>query len=72
MTQNREHGKKRVATRILSAILALALIFSIFFGMISAEEVSEVCELVDFEGGLDSAFIPSTAPISFAEAFTMV
>ena len=72
MKQNLESGKKKLATRSILVILALALIFSIFFGMISAEEVSEVCELVDFEGGLDSAFIPSTAPISFAEAFTMV
>ena len=72
MKQNLASGKKKLATRSILVILALALIFSIFFGMISAEEVSEVCELVDFEGGLDSAFIPSTAPISFAEAFTMV
>ena len=68
MKQNMEHGEKKFATRSISFILALVFVFSIFSGMVAAEEVPEACELVDFEGGLDSAFIPSTAPISFAEA----
>ena len=68
MKQNMESWKKKLATRSFSFILALVFVFSIFSGMVAAEEVPEVCELVDFEGGLDSAFIPSTAPISFAEA----
>ena len=41
MRQNMEHGKRKVATRSISVILALVFVFSIFSGMISAEEVSE-------------------------------
>jgi hypothetical protein len=39
MKQDGEHGKKRVANRFLSFILVLVFVFSIFSGMISAEEV---------------------------------
>jgi hypothetical protein len=39
MRKNMESGKKKLATRSISFILALVFVFSIFSGMISAEEV---------------------------------
>ena len=56
MRQNMEHGEKRVATRILSFILALVFVFSIFSGIASAE-----CKIID-EKVLDTKFHPTADP----------
>ncbi len=55
MKQNREHGSRRVATKIVSFILALVLVFSIFSGIASAE-----CKIIDEK--VDIKFHPTAAP----------
>ena len=57
MKQNREHGKKKLATKILSFILALVFVFSIFSGMASAE-----CVLRN-EEVLSEKFVATADPV---------
>jgi hypothetical protein len=47
MKQNMESGKKKLATRSISFILALVFVFSIFSGIILAEEIPEHRETGD-------------------------
>jgi uncharacterized membrane protein len=57
MKQDREHGKKKLATKILSFILALAFVFSIFSGTVSAK-----CVLKN-EEVLSEKFVPTAKPV---------
>jgi hypothetical protein len=57
MKQNREHGKKELATRCTSIILALVFVFSIFSGIVSAE-----CVLINEEVVVDPHFVSAGEP----------
>ena len=55
MKRNIGHGKKKLATRILSFVLALAFVFSIFSGIASAE-----CRMINED--VDTKFHPTADP----------
>ena len=76
MTQNMEHGKKKLANRSISFILALVFVFSIFSGIASGAECKVVDETIldvvshPKEGSIHCQHISSTCEQSTWERTT--